>query len=243
MAAAVLLSDGTWIPGVRMESASFSLTLPALVNAVTTAVALGRYDDVVACVLSRALRPAEVAYLETLPRGPFEPVADDAWVTPRVDGSGPDVTRGPADATLTAADPPLDGRSRVSRTEGIALARSTAGRAYVPASNFPVGAALETSSGALVPGVNVEHTDWTRILCGERNALGTALSYGHRPAGRLFLSCPRDRAATPCGACRQLLVELLPEGTLCMDRHSEPAEEMPVGELLPNSFQGRALRS
>jgi homotetrameric cytidine deaminase len=226
-----------------MESASFSLTLPALVNAVTTAVALDRYDDVVACVLSRPLRPAEVAYLETLPRGPFEPVADDAWVTPEADGALPEVTRGPADATLTSAEPPRDGTERISDADGIALARSAAGRAYVPASDFPVGAVLETSTGALVPGVNVEHTDWTRILCGERNALGTVLSYGHRPAGRLFLSCPHDPSATPCGACRQLLVELLPEGTLCMDRHSEPAEKMPVDELLPNSFQGRTLRS
>lgn len=232
-AAALLLDDGAWVPGVRVESASFSLTLPALLNAYTTVVAAGRATDVLAFVLSRPFRREESLYVEDLPHGPFDACAADAWVrSPVGNGAFPDVG--------TRLSPFLNERI-ATEDDGLRLARSIADGAYVPSSGYPVGALAETAGGQLVPGVNVEHPDWTRILCAERNALGTTLSYAAGPINRLFLSCLEDEEGTPCGACRQLLAERAPELALWMDRHEHAAEHARISSLLPGSFRGQAL--
>lgn len=233
-AAVLLLDDGRWIPGVRVESASYSLTLPAVLNAYTTAVAAGVADAVVAVVLSRPFRREEALYLEELPQGPYEAVADDAWLQGGWAGDGalPPV----GDPLAPTLDGSLDGAA-----EGIELVRRVARRAHVPASDFPVGAILDLGDDRLIPGVNVEHPDWARTLCAERNALGTVQSYALSSPRHLFLTCEDDPNGTPCGACRQLLAELAPDTTLWMDRRDEPPERTTVSALLPGSFRGHAL--
>jgi homotetrameric cytidine deaminase len=197
-------------------------------------VAAGRAGDVVAFVLSRPFRREEAVYVEELPHGPFEAQAADVWLRGpiRQDGGLP----APTDALDPFVDVSLD-----DETNGIAHARRLAEHAYVPSSGFPVGALLEVGDGHLVPGVNVEHPDWARILCAERNALGTAQSYGVGAGRRLFLTCPEDPEGTPCGACRQLLAELAPDAVLWMDRHDDAPEQAALSALLPGSFRGRAL--
>lgn len=232
-AAVAVLRDGAWIPGVRVESASYSLTLPALLNAHTTAVALGRADDIVALALSRPARPEEEAYVEQLSSGPFRFDPDDVW---HLSEASVDDLPTPEEA----CDPHLD-RALSSPTDGLAAARRIARRAHVPASAYPVGVIFETANGALVPGVNVEHPDWTRILCAERNALGTLQSYGLGTARRGYLACLDDPEGTPCGACRQWLAELAPESDLWMERGNDDPECASVSTLLPGSFRGRAL--
>ncbi|MDX1547511.1 MAG: cytidine deaminase [Rhodothermales bacterium] len=229
-AAVLLLSDGAWVPGVRVESASFSLVIPALVNALSTAVAAGR-RDVVAAVLDHAATPDEAAFLATVPDGAFERAAEDAFVR-RAGVSLP-----PASERL---DPFLDAPLPASSEDGIALARAVAERALVPESSFPVGCVL-AAGGRLVPGVNVEHPDWSRVLCAERNALGTAVSYGLPEAEALYLTCLKDPAGTPCGACRQLLVELASAAVLWMDRGDNAPASAAPSALLPGAFDGRAL--
>jgi len=233
-AAVLLLDDGRWIPGVRVESASYSLTLSALLNAYTTAVALGVADAVAALVLSRSFRREEALYVETLAQDPYEAVADDAWLRGGRVGDG-------ALPALGSPLSPVLGATLDNPPDGIDAARRMAQRAYVPASEYAVGAVLECDDGRLVPGVNVEHPDWARILCAERNALGTVQSYALPAPRHLFLTCSEDPDGTPCGACRQLLVELAPDTTLWMDRHSAPPERATVSALLPGSFRGQAL--
>ncbi|MFO8100275.1 MAG: cytidine deaminase [Salinibacter sp.] len=233
-AAVLLLDDGQWIPGVRVESASYSLTIPALLNGYTTAVTWGRAADVVAFALSRPFRREERLYVEELPYGSYKAHADDVWLK----GSRLD------DGTISPAAEPLSPflSGPISEpTRGVRDARRVATHAYVPASDFHVGAVLELSDGRLVPGVNVEHTDWARILCAERNALGTVCSYDAPPAQRLFLSCAEDPEGTPCGACRQLIMEQFPDVGLWMDRHDDAPEHVPIASLLPGSFRGQAL--
>lgn len=234
MAAGLLLEDGTWVPGVRVESASYSLTLPALINAYTTVVAAQRASEVIAFVLSRPFRPEESLYVEALPYGPHEAHADDVWLRARrgTNNAFPSVTTRLSPKVEPTVDTPHD---------GIEAARRIAEAAYVPSSDYPVGALLELEDNSFLPGVNVEHPDWARILCAERNALGTALSYAFPLPQRLFLSCPKDPEGTPCGACRQLLAELAPEMTLWLDRHHDPPERTSISTLLPGSFRGSAL--
>jgi len=231
VASVLLLSDGTWVPGVRVESASFSLVIPALVNAVTTAVAIGR-TDIVAAVLSRAVLPEETVYMTSLPGGPLTQAGDDAFQAPGVE-TLPAV--GTSRIPFLDVPPPADPRA------GIALARQAAQRAYVPASDFPVGCVLVSGKDRLIPGVNVEHPDWGRTLCAERNALGTAVTWGLLDLRGLYLTCLKDPAGSPCGACRQLLAELAPEATVWMDRNNEPPEKALPSQLLPGAFHGRAL--
>ncbi|MFP4227636.1 MAG: cytidine deaminase [Salinivenus sp.] len=233
-AALLLLDDGQWIPGVRVESASYSLTIPALLNGYTTAVTWGRAADIVAFVLSRPFRREEGLYVEELSHGPYQACADDAWIDRnRLNGGAISTLGEPLSPFLRGpiSDPP----------RGVRDARRVASHAHVPSSDFHVGAVLELSDGRLVPGVNVEHPDWARILCAERNALGTVCSYDAPPAQRLFLSCAEDADGTPCGACRQLLMEHFPDATLWMDRHDAPPEHATLASLLPGSFRGQAL--
>lgn len=231
-AAVLLLADGTWVPGVRVESASFSLTLGALLNAYTTAIALGR-TEVVAAVTTTPLTAAEQTYLAGLPLPSLSrPMSDAALFG---------ITAAALPAVADRLDPFLDA-GLPDPAAGIRHARAVAARAYVPASQFPVGCLLVSDDGRTVPGVNVEHDDWGCILCAERNALGTALTYGVTPAA-LYLSCPKDSTGSPCGACRQLLVEHAASAALWMDRFDAPPEQTTPAALLPRSFDGRSLRA
>lgn len=229
--AVLLLADGAWVPGVRVESASYPLTIPALQGAWAAALGAGR-ADIVALALSRPLLASEAG-----------------WLT---DALGVPVRAQLAVQALAAELPPptdaLDLRWPAPRAvaEGIAAAREVARRAHAPVSDFPVGCLLETEDdrgrSLWVPGTNVEHPDWTRGLCAERAALATALALGARTIRRAFLSCPKDPAGTPCGACRQVLAEHLPHATLWMDRGSgEPESTTPL-TLLPDNFSADALR-
>ncbi len=224
-AVVLLLADGDWIPGVRVESASFSLTIPPLLNAWTTAVALGRCD-IVAVAFSEAVDPGMRAFIDGLA------LTFDVWENWLVADSH----------RLPSVQKPLspfcNGRF-TDPVRGVHAARQVAERAWAPHSHFPVGCLLQFEDGRCIPGVNVEHPDWTRTLCAERNALGTALSYGVPVSSwkALFLSCVKDAQGTPCGACRQLLAEHCPSLTVWMDRGgANPPEVSVVESLLPGFF-------
>jgi cytidine deaminase len=230
VAAILLLGDGAWIPGVRVESASYSLEIPAVQNALSTMVALGR-RDAVALALSRPFRADDVAYLEAFPELRLFARGNDVLAAR---GPLPD----PEDLPLT---PFLDEPAPASPEQGFALARRIAERAHVPESDFPVACVVETTSGRLIPGVNVEHPTWSRILCAERNALGTLRSYGIDDPARMYLTCTREPGCTPCGACRQLLAELTPEAVLWMDATSPAGRSARAADLLPAFFSGNTL--
>lgn len=233
VAAAFLCDDGIMVPGVRIESASFSLSLPALLNAFTTAVSTGRGNKIVGVALTRTLSPADEAYIRMLVDVPLEPVANDVWLF----GGGMYEVPKPT----KVLDPRLSLDPDLSPDHGIEHARDAATQALVPSSDFRVGTVLETPDGDFFPGANVEHPDWARILCAERNAAGTARTFGHNAARRIFLTCLDDAQGSPCGACRQVLAELTPDAVLWMDRHDASAERTTPEALLPGFFQGRSL--
>ncbi len=225
-AAALLLPDGTVVPGVRVESASFSLTIPAALNAISTGVAAG-HSRFSALTLSGPVSLTTAGLLEGF--GLFEGDTPGLWTSQM---SLPTPSK--------VLDPFLPA-SAVDMEAAVLLARDISSLAWIPESNFPVGAALFTRDGRTIPGVNVEHADWTCILCAERSALGTAVTYKALPAISLALSCPADPGASPCGACRQLIAELAPKATIWMDRaNSLPSESSPEA-LLPLAFSGKSL--
>ena len=91
--------------------------------------------------------------------------------------------------------------------ELIRRARDVRRHAHAPYSGFRVGAALMASDGSIHVGCNVENASYGLTLCAERNALGAAVSGGHRQFRALALSAESGSPAPPCGACRQALAE------------------------------------
>jgi len=122
-------------------------------------------------------------------------------------------------------------------------ARDFAGRAYVPYSSFPVGAAVLTDDGCIIGGVNIENASYGLTTCGERVAIFTAAAAGHRVIRAVAVSAPRAAGATPCGACRQVMNEFKPaDGDLLviLDTGHEPVQ-LPLRVLLPEAFGPRDL--
>ena len=121
----------------------------------------------------------------------------------------------------------------------LARARQAASRAHCPYSNFPVGAAVLCADGSVVEGCNVENASYGLSICAERVALFAAVSQGKRPVG-LAVSCvdaQQDAPAgsrMPCGACRQVMQELLPPGSsIQIDGMGARSLE----QLLPEGFE------
>jgi cytidine deaminase len=104
-------------------------------------------------------------------------------------------------------------------------------RAYAPYSRFHVGAVLRTHDGRVFEGVNVENAAYPLGVCAEKTALGAAVTAGCRPGEIEALGV----TASPCGGCRQWLVEFGIERVTYMAADGELRTVTPA-ELLPDTF-------
>ena len=93
-------------------------------------------------------------------------------------------------------------------------ARRATYRSYAPYSHFSVGAAVELADGTIVTGSNQENAAYPSGLCAERTAVFYAGSrYPDQPIRRLCIAAHDtngeflQRPISPCGACRQVLLE------------------------------------
>jgi cytidine deaminase len=117
------------------------------------------------------------------------------------------------------------------------LARQAAQRAHAPYSHFRVGAAVVDGAGSTFQGCNVESASYGLSMCAERVAIFAAIGAGARlPLAGLAVVCldARPGGCVPCGACRQIMLELLaPEAAVYLDS----GEVVRPAELLPRGFQ------
>jgi len=129
------------------------------------------------------------------------------------------------------------------RIELLTRARAAAEHAYVPYSDFPVGAAVLATDGSIHTGCNIENASYGLTICAERAAASSAVSAGHRQIVAVAVAAPKVPRATPCGACRQFLNEFRPETSdmviVLDDRDS--GEPVWLNELLPQAFGPREL--
>ena len=124
------------------------------------------------------------------------------------------------------------------RDELIQAALDAQRNAYCPYSNFPVGAALRTASGAIYQGVNVENASFGLTICAERVAASTAVAAGDRAFAAIAVAT--RSGVTPCGACRQFLAEFNPALTVILVDTAQPGhvQETTLDVLLPGRFEG-----
>jgi cytidine deaminase len=123
-------------------------------------------------------------------------------------------------------------------------ARAARELAYAPYSKFKVGAALECKDGRVFRGCNVENASYGLCNCAERTALFSAIASGYRPGDFAALAVigQTDGPIAPCGACRQVILELggnaLPVVLTNLDGD---VFETTAAAQLPNAFGGRDL--
>jgi cytidine deaminase len=121
-------------------------------------------------------------------------------------------------------------------------AREARLRAVAPYSNFKVGAAIETASGEVITGCNIENATYGLTMCAERVAMFKALSEGHRDFVRIAVVADSAEPTPPCGACRQILWEFAPEAEVILANLAGAARRVTVRELLPGPFDRRFLK-
>jgi cytidine deaminase len=120
--------------------------------------------------------------------------------------------------------------------ELLARADAAASRAYAPYSSFHVGCAVLARDGNVVEGVNVENAAYPLGVCAERTALARAVAQGYRPGEFVAAAI----TASPCGGCRQWLLEMGVERVIF--RNGGRVLTMTPDELLPESFEASDLR-
>jgi cytidine deaminase len=121
------------------------------------------------------------------------------------------------------------------------LANAARQRAYVPYSNYPVGASLRTRSGRVFTGVNVENAAYPQTMCAERVAIFKAVSEGETDFEVIALVT--ENGGSPCGGCRQVMAEFgLDTLVIMADGKGTILKEMSVSELLPVAFTPNNLR-
>jgi cytidine deaminase len=125
--------------------------------------------------------------------------------------------------------------------ELIERARDALGAAYVPYSEYRVGAALRVADGAVYTGCNVENANYSNSLHAEEVAVGGAVADGHRAFDRLAVTSSERDGVLPCGMCRQTLTEFCgPEFPVDCDEGDE-ATTYTLGELLPDAISRETL--
>lgn len=126
----------------------------------------------------------------------------------------------------------------MSKNELIQNAIEIRERAYVPYSNFSVGAALLTKSGKIYTGCNIENAAYPVSLCAERVAIFKAISEGETEFVEMAVVADTERPVPPCGSCRQVMSEFFAgEMKVHLTNLHDNTMTVKVDELLPFSFQ------
>ena len=113
-------------------------------------------------------------------------------------------------------------------------------RAHAPYSRFAVGAAVLDRDGGVHIGCNVENASYGLCVCAERHAIAAAVSAGADGFQALAVVTDTSPPASPCGACRQVLVEFGDFPVILANTEGDRVVTS-VSELLPAAFTPTAL--
>jgi cytidine deaminase len=113
--------------------------------------------------------------------------------------------------------------------------------AYSPFSNFRVGAALLTEDGAIFSGCNIENSSYGLTICAERVAIFNAVSSGASKFTAMAIVSDDPGFTPPCGACRQVLIDLAGDIDFVMIDSKERFKILKLTSLLPFAFTKKNL--
>lgn len=112
--------------------------------------------------------------------------------------------------------------------------------AHAPYSEFKVGAALRTPSGAVYAGANVENASYPQGQCAETSAIGALVAAGESEIAAVAVVAEKLDICPPCGGCRQRLSELAgPDTPVHLGRPGGEYKTFTIADLLPLSFELR----
>ncbi len=115
---------------------------------------------------------------------------------------------------------------------------------YSPYSRFKVGAALLTKDNKVYKGTNIENSSYGLSMCAERNAIYNAYCNGIKKEDIVAIAIvgDTDGPCSPCGACRQVMSELLPsDAKIFLGNLKGNILETNNKELLPFAFNKEDL--
>ena len=125
----------------------------------------------------------------------------------------------------------------MSESSYIAAAKEAMNKAYVPYSNYPVGALIVTKNGNTYSGCNVENASYPLGNCAEAAAITSMVLAGEKNIKMIYVMSQNDQGGSPCGGCRQRIREFSDIDTqviLCSP--SGVQQRLLLTDLLPNSF-------
>lgn len=126
--------------------------------------------------------------------------------------------------------------------ELIAEAEKARENAYAPYSNFKVGAAVESESGDIYIGCNVESASYGLTVCAERVAIWKGISRGEKRFERIAVVVDTEELTPPCGVCRQIIWEFCGDVPVILSNLHGKTETVQMSELLPRAFDSKFLK-
>jgi homotetrameric cytidine deaminase len=206
--------SGLFYAGVRVENVSFPLTISAIQAAVCSCLANG--DNPVAYFFTKSESELAAVWIDEFGIKPlhktFSVVEKDLF-NPLIQDI-PDIGYHLKELSQTAV---------------------------IPNSDFPVSALIETDSG-YIEGVNIEPKAWSMGLCAERVAISRCVAAGVLKYTAIHIYAPESGFVSPCGACRQVLAEFMPESPAELHHGDGTLSKHIVSHLLPFGFTSDKLR-
>ena len=125
----------------------------------------------------------------------------------------------------------------INREDLIKAAMEAKEHAYVPYSNFRVGAALLTKEGKIYQGCNIENAGYTPTNCAERTAFFKAVYEGERNFEAIAVNGDADDYLYPCGVCRQVMAEFCTlDFKVFVSKKNGEYLEFTLAEIFPGAF-------
>lgn len=116
-------------------------------------------------------------------------------------------------------------------------AKAVRENAYAPYSNFKVGAAIRSSSGAVYAGCNVENVAYPEGTCAEAGAIAAMIAAGDTSIAEVVVIADSPSPVPPCGGCRQKLAEFgAADVSVTMATTDGASETVRIADLLPGAF-------
>ena len=116
-------------------------------------------------------------------------------------------------------------------------ARAVRENAYAPYSKFKVGAAVQSESGTIYVGCNVENVAYPEGTCAEAGAIAAMIAAGDRTITEAYVIADSPDPVPPCGGCRQKLAEFADKSVPVTLATTDGVEQKTtVGQLLPGAF-------